>query len=111
MVAFEGKFNSEQTQELNKFQLKRIWWLFLVIGLVFMIFVAEAIVNKDYATAIGFGVFIVLFPILTIVLTKVFQKGIDKSLHIMSDDTKERYEFEDGKVKIIQQKGDEYFRI
>lgn len=108
MIIFEGKLNSELSQELNKFQLKRLWWLFLIIGLLAIYLVGKYIVAEDYVTAIGYAIFFILFPIFTIIFAKIYQKNIDKSLKIMSDETRERFEFLNGKVTIIQQKGEDF---
>lgn len=37
MIKFETKFNSDATKQLNSFTMKKIWWLYLLFTLLFVL--------------------------------------------------------------------------
>ena len=115
MVEFQGKFDSNVTNTLNNRQFKKVWWLFVISSILFVgIGVAAVLMpedNSDKVYGIVMIVFGVMFTPLVILLTKLLQKNVNKSMHILSGDTTETYQFYPDKLIIRQCKGEEFEAI
>ncbi|MCM1533022.1 MAG: YcxB family protein [Corallococcus sp.] len=111
MIKFESKFNAERTKQLNAFQMKKIWWVYLLCSLIFAAIGVIELFDKEegvLAFAIFMIAFGVLFTPLCMLLTKLIQKNINKSMSIMSDETVQFYTFEEDRFTIRDSKGDDY---
>ena len=112
MIEFQGKFDSSVTNSINKRSFKKLWWLFVLCSLLFIFIGAMSIIFPEDLSDKIFGIvficFGVLFTPLVILLTKVLQKSLNKSMHVLSPDTIEIYQFYPDKLVITQRKGEEY---
>ncbi len=112
MIEFIGKFDENVTKNLNTHFYKKHWWLYVLCSVAFILFGVFGIFvredNSDLALAIFLIVFGVLFTPITMLLTSVLQKNMNKSMHILSSDTVETYQFYPDKLVITQKKGDEF---
>ena len=115
MVEFQGKFDSNVTNSLNNRQFKKMWWLFIICSLLFVGIGAAAVLmpedNSDKIYGIVMIIFGLMFTPLVILVTKLLQKYVNKSMHVLSGDTIETYRFYPDKLIIIQRKGDEFEAI
>lgn len=108
MVEFKTKFDENVTKAINNYQLKRLWWLYAIFTVIFAGIGVMSVLDKDYVFGglmISFGV---LFAPLVVLLTKLLQHSLNKSMNVMSDETEEVYQFEENKVTIIQVKGETF---
>lgn len=105
MVRFETKFNSESSDSLSKFQMKKITWVYVVFSLFFIVLGIIGAVggtdSEDFAFGLGFIVFGVLFFPICFVITKLFQKNTDKSMPLLHENTEQIFEFDGEKIKIF----------
>lgn len=108
MVKFNSVFDASITQAANKHQLKRLGWIFVVIPALFILLGVWDVVDGYVVSGVTWIVFGVLFYPLVNWLTKVFQKRINKSMSIMSEETKEEYQFYEDHLVIIQTKGEDF---
>ena len=107
MVKFETKLNSQASGALNKYAMKKLWWVYALFTVLFVVLGALNL-KDDTVSGIIFICIGVLFTPLCIILTKLIQKKVDKSMSIMSDDTTETYTFEEDKFTVTQEKGEEF---
>lgn len=112
MVEFQSRFDENTAKSLNKRSFKKYWRLFVLISVLFVFAgVVNAIFPEDawqQTYGICFIAVGVLFYPLVILLTNIFQKKINKTMPLMSSETKETYQFFEDRVIIIQRKGEEY---
>lgn len=107
MIRFETKLNAETTKQLNKFSLKKYLWaiilfsVLIALGGVFGGFIFPED-DADRTMGIALIVVAVLITPLTWLLTRLIQRGMDKSASYIVLDTDEVYAFDDEKVTIIQ---------
>ena len=112
MIEFQGKFDSIVADSINKRTFKKLWWLFALCSLAFILLGALSVTfsedQSDTVLGIVFICFGVLFTPLVLLLTKVLQKGLNKSMPILSADTAQIFQFYPDKIVITQRKGEEY---
>lgn len=108
MIVVESKFDENVTNTMNKVAFKRSLLLFVFISAMF---IALGIVNLLKDNFYG-GIFCICFGVLyfpfIILFTKIVQKKINKTSTILSQETTERYEFNDEFIVVKQQMGEEY---
>lgn len=112
MIEFVGKFDGSVTKSLNNRQFKKIWWLFALMSLLLIVIGVLGVMMPDDSSDMVFGVTMivlgVLFTPLIILLTKLTQKRLDKSMTVLSSETVETYQFYPDKLVISQRKGEEF---
>ncbi len=115
MVKFETKFNGNVSRELSVRSMKKLWWvyaffsaLFIFIGVLNLNSMIFGIAMIDMIFGIAMIVFGVLFAPLCIMLTRLLQKKVDKSMSVMSEETYEIYTFDENFFTIVQEKGESY---
>lgn len=112
MVRFETQFDSQVTKQLNKHTFKTKWWLFVIFPVI-MIGCGLLTLLDPVDPDIGFSIYLiavgVLFIPIVLLLTHFLQKRMDKSMHLLSENTKELYLFDTDHFEIIQDMGEEYF--
>lgn len=109
MVRVESKFDSNVTKEANKQQLKKLSFIMIILSLIFILLGFFMILNgEDLSIGITLIVLGILYIPLVILLTKFFQKRLDKSMSIMSSETKCNYLFTDEGITIDENKNDEF---
>lgn len=112
MVEFQGKFNSDVTNNLNKRQLKKLWWLFLVFPVLLVGVGVMMIMMPEEQSDVYMGIFMicfgVLFPVLLVAGSHFAQKKANKSMSILSDETASIFQFYPDRVVITMRKGEEY---
>ena len=104
MVKFETKFNGNVSRELSVRGMKKLWWVYAFFSVLF-IFIGVLYLNSDMSFGIAMIVFGVLFAPLCIMLTRLLQKKVDKSMSVMSEETYEIYTFDENFFTIVQEKG------
>lgn len=108
MVEFQGKFDENQTNSMNKHTFKKLWWLFLLLSAVLIAIGIVGIVLREDSEDLVFGVLLlslgVLYTPLVFLLTKVLQKRLNKSMSIMSSDTTQTFQFYPDRLIIKQVK-------
>lgn len=112
MIEFQGRFDSNSANALNRRVLKKLWWLllicsaaFVVMGVLFAVFAEDL---SDTILGIMLACFGVLFAPLVKVLSKSSQNKLNKTMSILSSDTIQIFQFYPDKLVITQRKGDEY---
>lgn len=111
MIEIRTKFNENVTKELNKMQMKKLWWLYAFFTLIFVLFGVMCGIDKEEGSWIAGGILIavgVLFFPLCFLLTKILQKNMNKSMSVMSEETLETYKFDENRISIEQTKGNSY---
>lgn len=112
MIEFQGKFDENVTKNLNKHQIKKMWWIYLAVSLIFIVMGIVGIFfgedNSDLSLGIYCVILGVLFTPLAYLLTLLIQKNVNKSMSILSAQTIETYKFYPDRLVITQTKGDEY---
>ena len=112
MIEFQGKFDSSTSTALNKRAFKKMWWLFVISSLVFGVIGVMLVAFPEDLSDTILGVVLIcfgaLFTPLVFVLTKHIQKKQNKTMHILSSDTTQVFQFYPDKLVITQRKGDEY---
>lgn len=112
MVKFETKFDSKVADSVNKLAFKKLTPLFIIVSALLLILGVFGIIDNESVEDMGYSIFLiafgVLFTPLVLILTKVFTKKMNKSMHIMSDDTLETFEFYDDYFIIRQVQNDDY---
>lgn len=112
MIEFVGKFDSNVTKSLNGHQVKKLWWAYAVFSLLFIGIGVLGVLTPEDMSDVVFGVimmvFGVLFTPLALLLTKLMQKKLDKSMSILSEETQEIFQFYPDKLVITQRKGEEF---
>lgn len=112
MIEFVGKFDSSVTKSLNNRQFKKLWWLFALVSLLLIVVGVLGVMMPEDSSDMVFGVVMIIFGVLftplVMLLTKVTQKKLDKSMTVLSEDTTEIFQFYPDKLIITQRKGDEF---
>lgn len=107
MIVFETKFNENVTTNINKHTMKKISWVYVLTSALFIFLgVMDVVGGNNFGW--GLIVFGVLFFPLCFLLTKIIQKNLNKTMTILSDNTQEKYVFDDKKFYIEQIKGENY---
>ncbi|MGM9970559.1 MAG: YcxB family protein [Anaeroplasma sp.] len=109
MVIVETVFDEKVTKTLNKVSLKKLGLVMVIISLLFILIGVFNIIDGDLT---GFIIWVsvgILYIPLVILLTKIIQKKSNKTLSLLSVQTKERYEFDNESIIIKQEKGDDYY--
>lgn len=113
MVKFRTKFDSESTASLNKAQIKKVLWIYVILSLMLVVFGISKFLTEDRTESdIIVGVFLIalgvaLIPVLLLV-TKSAQKKIDNSMSLLSENTEETFSFDNDKIYIETVKGEQY---
>lgn len=108
MVIVESTLDENVTKALNKASFKKLTILMLVVSLIFILLGIMNIFNDNLVGGLIWIIVGILYMPLVILLTKINQKRINKTLSILSVETKERYEFNNEFILIQQQKGEDY---
>ena len=112
MIEFVGKFDGNAAKSVTQRQVKKMWWLYLFFSVLFIIVGVLGVLLPDDSSDIIFGVvmitFGVLFTPICLLLTKLLQKNLNKSMSVLSSETVETYQFYPDKLIISQHKGDEF---
>ena len=112
MVEFQGRFDSNSANALNRRALKKMWWVLVFCSAVFAVAgVLLAVFAEDLSDKI-LGILLacvgVFFAPLVKVLSKSSQNRLNKSMNILSSETVQVFQFYPDKLVITQRKGDEY---
>lgn len=111
MVVVKTKFDEQVTNTINKEQLKKLSKLIIFIAIVFALLGVFYIYKGNLIVGITLLVgAIVYFPLVKI-LTKHFQKKVNKTMSILSSQTEETYTFDSEFIQIEQVKGEEYSAV
>ncbi|MDR0831962.1 MAG: hypothetical protein LBM99_03580 [Bacillales bacterium] len=110
MIEIKSKFDATMTENMNKAQLKKLGpFMFIVSGIFIILGLLMFLYFEEFEfSGIVFMVIGVLYIPLVKVLTKVFQKGINKSMTVLSSETIQYFRFEEKRVFIETVKGDLY---
>lgn len=108
MVRVESILDSKVTKEANKYQLKKISFILILFSLIFISIGVLNIANYEKVVGIVLIVIGICYIPLVIGLTKLLQKKIDKTMSVMSSDTKCNYIFTEEDITIDEKKNDEF---
>ena len=112
MIEFVGKFDGNAANSVTKRQIKKLWWAYALFSLIFfgvgVLGVLMPEDNSDITFGIVMMVFGVLFTPLCLLVTKLMQNNLNKSMHVLSSETVETYQFFPDKLIISQRKGEEF---
>ncbi len=112
MVEFRSKLDSSKSKALNVKKFKQLLWFYILLSLLLVFIGIMAITQReDNSDLIGGIIYIVLGVLLTpfgYFLTRIFQKSLDKSLILISEETEEVYTFDEQYITLTQVKGDVY---
>ena len=108
MVEFQCKFNENTAKSINKRALKKFWLIYVLASVVLVVLGVLAIVFREDNADFTYGVTLIvlggLFTPLVFLLTKFTQKKINKSMHVLSSDTSETFQFFPDRVIITLRK-------
>lgn len=107
MVIFKANLNSETTKQLNKFSLKRMWWVVLIPSVLFIVIgVLGGFVFPEDGSDTVFGIVMislgVLFTPAVWLLTRLLQRNLDESATYIAGNTEETYTFSENGIEILQ---------
>ena len=112
MIEFQGRFDSSAASALNKRVFKKLWWIFVICSLVFVVIGTLLVVFPEDLSDTVLGVVLIcfgaLFTPLVLWFSKRIQKKQNETMHILSPDTLQIFQFYPDKLVITQRKGDEY---
>lgn len=112
MIEFVGKFDGNAANSVTKRQIKKLWWAYAFFSLLFIAIGALGLILPEDGSDVIFGAvmiaFGVLFTPICLLLTKLLQKNLNKSMSILSSETIETYQFFPDRLIIMQRKGEEY---
>ena len=112
MIEFCGKFDARLSRRTITRQIQKMWWLYLIFSLLFVIVGVLAIIMPEDSSDLTFGVVMIVFGLLfspfCILLSIAIQKGLDRSMSILSDNTLQTFQFYPDKFVISMAKGDDY---
>lgn len=108
MVKFNTVFDASVTREANKHQHKKMAWVYVVFTALFVLLGVMDVLDGYLVSGIVWIVFGVGFYPLVLLFTKLLQKGMNKSMSVMSEETHEEYQFYEDHVVIIQTKGEDF---
>lgn len=110
MVEIRTKLDDNTMKVATNIQIKKIWWLYLLFSLLFVLFGVLTLVEDKNMLLSGilFIVIGVLFTPCCILLTKYSQNSIRKSNPILRKDTFETYKFDENKFVIEQTKSNNF---
>lgn len=113
MIEFRSKLDSSKTTALTKRSFKRLLWLFVLLSCVMIAVGAVGIAFAQDDSDLGYGVGLIVFGVLITplgyLLSRVLQKGNDRSTIYISSDTEEVYTFDEQFLTVTQTKGDEFY--
>lgn len=113
MVKFRTKFDSESTASLNRAQIKKFLWIYVILSLMLVVAGISRMLTPEgteYDIIVGvilIAVGVTIIPVLLLV-TKSAQKKIDNSMSILSENTEETFSFDNDKIYIETVKGEQY---
>ena len=110
MIKFQTKLNSNSTSSLNKFAMKKLTPLYIVLTLLFVCIGVFNLTlgDRDLFSGIFFIVLGVLFFPLNLILVKIIQKKRDDSMAVLSDETLVNFTFYDDRVVIEESRFEDY---
>lgn len=108
MVRVESIFDSSVTKEANKQQLKKMRLFLVLFSLVFIGIGLFNIAGSEWEVGVVFITLGLLYIPFVLVLTKLFQRKLDKTMSIMSSDTKCDYIFTEEDMTIDEKKGNAF---
>lgn len=109
MVIVESTLDENVTKTLNKVSFKRLSILLIIISLVFILLGIMNILDDDIFGGVIWIVVGILYVPFVILLTKIIQKKSNKTMSLLSVETKERYQFDVEYITIYQQKGEDFY--
>lgn len=108
MVEFQGKFDESKTKNMNNQTFKKLWWLFLLVSVLCVCLGVVGILVREDESDLAYGITLivlgVLFTPFVLLGTALAQKNLNKSMHILSPDTTETYQFYPDRLIITQRK-------
>ena len=115
MVEFKTKLDASKTRAVNLNTFKRLWWLFAAVSLLFIALGIIGLLAGEDSEDMYYAIFClvvgVLFTPLVMLLSAVIQKSINKSASYISDHTDETYIFDEDKITVTQEKGEEFSAV
>lgn len=111
MVKIVTKFDTNVTKSLNKFTIKKLLPFYIIFSLAFIVLGLCNIPGDDGSTWYGITLIVigVLFFPLCLLLTKIGQNNLNKSMPLMSDETVFTCQFNDSDIYMEESKGSSYF--
>lgn len=108
MIEFESKFDDSVTKSMNRQSFRKMWWLFLIGSAAFCLIGILGIAFREDESDLALGIFLlcwgVLFTPLVILLAKLIQRKVNKSMSLMSPDTTQTFTFYPERLKISVRK-------
>ena len=112
MIEFQGKFDSKSTTTLNNRVIKKMWWLFAVCSVFFVLLGILLAAFAEDTSDMVLGTLLIIFGLafgpLVKLISHFMQKKLNNSMSILSPDTVQVFQFYPDKLVITQRKGDEY---
>ncbi len=110
-IKFETKLNNQAAQSLARTSIKRLWWAYVLLSLIWIVVGVINIVNPDEPD-VAFGITLivvgVLFTPVCIAITFAVVNRNNKKMPLLSDETTETYVFTPDFVTLTQRKGSDY---
>lgn len=110
MIVFKTGLNSQTSKQLNKFNFKKIFWVFILISVLCIAVGILGLVAgedaEDRDVGIGLIIYGVLFAPLVWFITRLAQRHYDKSAAYISDDTVQTFKFDEERLYVEQERGD-----
>ena len=113
-LSMQTALDSSLTRALLKFQIKKVLWALFILP-AFMIIAGIAFICIDAEFYLPQGVILIvagaIIPPLTIGMSNIMQKSIDKSVKVMGIETKVYYEFYENYFKQTVDKGADFTNV
>lgn len=109
MVIVETKFDESVAKTLNKVSLKKLGLVMGIISLLFTILGVINILDDELVSGIIWIAAGILYIPIVIILTKVMQKKSNKTMSVLSNETIEKFQFDEEYMTIYLTKGDDYY--
>lgn len=115
MIIYESKFNGDQTNELYNKTVKRKFGLFILLLSMLIIIIGVSLIIIDSDNNFFMGLFLIIygiiFPPLIIFFQKKALKKQSNTLTIVSDETIEKYIFDENQISVEMSKGESYYAL
>lgn len=110
MIKFETKLDSQAVTSLTKHNIKKLWWLYVLFSVVFVLIGVVNMFGEEADFIFGTVMIVVgvLFTPLCIALSFSMVKKQSKTMPVLSNETVETYVFDYDGFTLTQIKGDEY---
>lgn len=110
-IVFETRLDAQATKAAARYSVRRLWWLYLLLSLIWVAIGVVNIVNPDDPD-VAFGVALivvgVLFTPACILMTFAIVAANNRKMPLLSDDTTETYTFDPDGMTLVQRKGADY---